>query len=431
MDGNYNNRPDGEYKETSSIEEIEEERYDASHESDQKIYLGENHKKEVAKKKKRSFKGSLLSYIIVVLIASIIGGLVSPYIGARLYGDILPYPNEDQYVSGAQQINIIPSDDMTTVTAVAKKAMSSVVGITTVEEVQQFWFMEPREFEGVGSGVIVDSDGYILTNSHVVADGKAKAVNVLLENGEKLEAKVIWNDPLLDLAVVKVNKTGLPVADLGDSQGLEIGELAVAIGNPLGLEFQRTVTDGIISGLNRTIRIENRIIEDLIQTNASINPGNSGGPLLNNKGEVIGINTAKVKAGEGLGFAIPINKAKAIVDEIIETGSYDREIIDGGSNGTVVLGISSYSVKDYEELFGVDFDVAKGVIIVKVHPNTPAYNSGILNGDIITKLGKTEIANNNDLIESLAKYSLGDKEELTILRTGKEVKITVEFTDVN
>ncbi len=129
----------------------------------------------------------------------------------------------------------------------------------------------------------------------MVGDGQAKNINVLFENGDKMPGQVLWNDVYLDLAIVKVNATGLPVADLGDSDALEVGQLAVAIGNPLGLDFQRTVTSGVISGLNRSIRVsENIVIEDLIQTDASINPGNSGGPLLNSEGEVIGINTVKL-----------------------------------------------------------------------------------------------------------------------------------------
>lgn len=411
-DDNKNNKVDEEYEDTSSIEE------DERIIRDETIYSQPIPNEE---KKKKTFKGSWFSYIALALIASIIGGVISPYIGNQLYGNILPDPHENKYISDGQQINIIPKDDITIVSAVAKKAMGSVVGITTIEEVQQFWFVEPRELEGVGSGVIVDSNGYILTNSHVVADGRAKSVNVLFENGEKIEAQVIWNDALLDLAVVKVDKTGLPIADLGDSDNLEIGELAVAIGNPLGLEFQRTVTDGIVSGLNRSIRIsEENIIEDLIQTNASINPGNSGGPLLNNKGEVIGINTAKIKGGEGLGFAIPINEAKAIVEDVVVSGSYER----------VILGVSSAAVKDYEAMFGVDFNVDKGIIIIQVHQGTPAHKAGLLNGDIVRKLGNVEIETTNDLKRVLYKYRQGDKEELTIIRNGQEMKITIEFTDL-
>src|SRR5699024_8716062 len=138
-----------------------------------------------------------------------------------------------------------------------------------------FW---EREIPGVGSGVIIDENGYILTNSHVVADGQAKSISVLFENGDTSPATILWNDAALDLAIIKVEDRNLPVAELGDSDILEVGQLAVAIGNPLGLDFQRTVTSGIISGLDRSIRVsENNVIEDLIQTDASINFGNSGG----------------------------------------------------------------------------------------------------------------------------------------------------------
>lgn len=439
---NNENNVDKPYEEGGLIEEQK------SYEVDDKTSKEESYNKPIKKKRKKSFRGSLLSYVIVVLIASIIGGLMVPYIGANLYGTVLPNPYMDQYgaeedtneyLSNTNPINISPRDDITRVTAVARKAISSVVGITTLEEVQQtaqlpFWFFGPegpRVREGTGSGVIVDSSGYILTNSHVIADGNAKSVNVLFENGDKEEAQIVWADPLLDLAVLKINKTGLRAADLGDSEGLEIGELAVAIGNPLGHEFQQTVTDGIISGLNRTISLEGRVVEDLIQTNASINPGNSGGPLLNDRGQVIGINTAKIKGGEGIGFAIPINKAKSIVEEIIETGSYINKEVYGTSKGTVILGISSYSLKDYEAMFGIDFNVEKGIIIVQVHAGTPAHKAGILNGDIVTKIGKTEIKDTVELVEALQKYKQGDKETLTIIRTGQEIKVQVEFTEVN
>ena len=376
---------------------------------------------KVKKKRKRSFRGSLISYITLALVSSIIGGVASIYIAPILYGKVLPNPNNTQYVSSTP-INIVTNDDINTVSAVAKKAMSSVVGITTVE-VQQlpFPFFSSQEVEGVGSGVIVDSNGYILTNSHVVADGKAKSVHVLFENGEKKPGTVLWNDSLLDLAIVKVDATNLPVADLGDSDKLEVGEIVVAIGNPLGLEFQRTVTSGIISGLHRSIRVSNNnVIEDLIQTDASINPGNSGGPLLNSKGEVIGINTAKIKSAEGLGFSIPINQAKAIVEEVIEHGKFQ----------TVVLGITGASVEDYQRTFGVKLPVEKGVVLLQVHEDTPAYESGLLIGDIITKIDDTSIENMNQLKKALYKYKQGDKAKLTINRTNTVLEIEVVFKEL-
>lgn len=367
---------------------------------------------------------SLLSYFIVALIAAIIGGVVSVYIAPTyLYGKLLPMP--DAYKKEApnvqQGINITPTEGISAVEAVAKKSMSSVVGITTVQ-IQREIIWE-REVLGSGSGVIVDPNGYILTNSHVVGDGNAKDIQVFLENGDKLPGKVLWNDAVLDLAIVKVNATGLPAADLGDSDSLEVGELAVAIGNPLGLDFQRTVTSGIISGLNRSIRVNQyTVIENLIQTDASINPGNSGGPLLDGKGEVIGINTVKIRpeAAEGLGFALPINLAKPIIDEVIKHGDFK----------TVYLGISLAEVEKYERQYGVELNVDNGIIIVQVEPNSPADKAGLSMGDIITKIDNQEINSASQFKKILYKYKKGDKATLTVIRNNKEVLIDIVFTVV-
>lgn len=374
------------------------------------------YREEPRKKEKR--RGGLFSYIAVALVAALIGGLVSPYLGARLYGNILPEPSGIQYSASPVVIN--PEDDYTTVSAVAKKSMSSVVGITTVQEVQNFWYM-PELIEGLGTGVIVSSDGYILTNSHVVRDGNADSIHVLLENGEKEEAELLWNEPFLDLAIVKVNRTGLPVAELGDSDSLVVGEAAIAIGNPLGLEFQRSVTSGIISGLNRSIQIsESVVIENLIQTDASINNGNSGGPLLNSRGEVIGINTAKIRSAEGLGFSIPINEAKVIIEQIIENGTLE----------IVFLGISGISVDDYERGLGVELDVEEGLVLVQVAPDTPADKAGLLNGDVITSIDDIEIADMMTLKKTLYRYQKGDSADVTIIRNGREQELRLEFSEV-
>lgn len=368
--------------------------------------------------KKRS-GGSLFSYIAIALVAALIGGLVSPYIGSRLYGNLLPSPQGDsQYTASPVVINT--EDDITTVSAVAKKSMSSVVGITTiVEQVENYWFM-PQQLEGVGTGVIVDSNGYILTNSHVVRDGNAQSIHVLFENGEKQEGQLLWNEPVLDLAIVKVDKTGLPVAELGDSDSIIVGEAAIAIGNPLGLEFQRTVTSGIISGLNRTIQTENVLIENLIQTDASINNGNSGGPLLNSRGQVIGINTAKIQSAEGLGFSIPINEAKVIIEEVIENGDFE----------TVFLGISGIAVNDYEARLGVEVDTEDGLVLVQVAPGTPAERAGLQNGDVVTQIDDIEIDSMTRLKKSLYKYKKGDKAKLTLVRNNQEEEVEIEFTEI-
>jgi serine protease Do len=219
-----------------------------------------------------------------------------------------PVPPAEKY-SGedlTKQIDIKESDESTIVTKAANKVLPSVVGITTIHQQEETIFdSNPEVIEGVGSGVIVSEEGHILTNDHV-AGGDPEEIRVILNNGEVLEGNTLWSDPVLDLAVVKVKGRGFPAAQLGDSSTLEVGELAIAIGTPLGLQFQHTVTSGIISALNRTVRIPTErgenFMEDLIQTDASINPGNSGGPLINRDGQVIGINTVKVISAEGIGF---------------------------------------------------------------------------------------------------------------------------------
>lgn len=352
------------------------------------------------------------SLIVVVLIISLLSGLAGSFIGIKVFSS-----NENSNTSNNQEIVINPYDSYTTVSAVVQKSMSSVVGITTVE-IKDYLYTQ-QLVSGVGSGIIVDSDGYILTNSHVISDGNAKEIQVLFEDGEKVNAEVVWVDSYMDLAVLKVNKTNLPVAVLGDSDSLMVGELAIAIGNPLGLEFQRTVTSGIISGLNRSVQVDdNMVIENLIQTDASINPGNSGGPLLNAKGEVVGINTAKISSAEGLGFAIPINTAKPIIEEVIKTGTYQKAYI----------GIKGVSVEEYEMGLGVDLAAESGVVVLEVQANSPASKAGLQNGDIITKMNDKDIEDMYDLKNSLYSYKPGEKISLEILRNGekKTVEVTLE-----
>lgn len=367
---------------------------------------------------------SIFSYFIVALIAAIIGGVVSAYIAPTyLYGRLIPMPDmyKGEVSETGEKISITPKEDISAVEAVAKKSMGSVVGITTVQ-VQRELFWE-REIPGVGSGIIVDSNGYILTNSHVVGDGKAKDINVLFESGDKMPGKLLWNDAVLDLAMVKVEASGLVSADLGDSESLQVGQLAVAIGNPLGLDFQRTVTSGVISGLNRSVKVDQyNVIEDLIQTDASINPGNSGGPLLNSKGEVIGINTVKIRAqvGEGLGFAIPINVAKPIIDGVIKEGDFK----------TVYIGFEGDEVEICERKMGIDLGLDNGVVVIRIFPDTPADKADLRPGDIVIKIDNQEIESMSQLKKILYKYKKGDKAVLTVIRNGKEIPIEIKFTNV-
>ncbi len=300
--------------------------------------------------------------------------------------------------------------------AVSEKAMPSVVGITTIS-VKENMFAIPTQQQGVGTGFIVDSNGYIVTNSHVVDDDRAVEVNVLFNDGTTTKGKVLWNDAQLDLAIVKVNKDGLIPAELGNSDDIRTGDIAIAIGNPLGLEFQKSVTQGIISGMDRTIQTENTTMTGLVQTDASINPGNSGGPLLNEKGQVIGINTAKVSQAEGLGFAIPINTAKPIVKQIIETGKFEK----------VTLGIKGIDLQIFESATGTDLEANEGVYIAEVMPDTPAQKANIMPSDVIVKVGEDNITTMSDLNKALYKYSTGQDATITVNRAGKEMAIKVKF----
>ena len=368
--------------------------------------------------KKRRF----LSYVMVALIAGIIGGLLSVYIAPKyIFGKILPTP--DYLIASSEPavvntITINPIDETNVVAAVAKKAVSSVVGITTVQIERDFLWSRP--VEGVGSGLIVNSNGYILTNSHVIRDGNASEINVLFEDGDRKEGRVLWYDATLDLAIVKVNASNLPVAELGDSDTVEVGQLAVAIGNPLGLDFQRTVTSGVISGLHRSIQVNRySVMEDLIQTDASINPGNSGGPLLDATGHVIGINTAKIQTGEGLGFSIPINIVKPVIDEIIKNGSFRN----------VYIGFTGSEVQVYERQMDVDLRAEKGVVIIEVLPNSPAAVANLQPLDVIVAVDNEEVTSMPNLRKILFKYRIGDRATLTINRNGTVMRIPVTFRE--
>lgn len=367
-------------------------------------------------KRKKRYRLPLSILIIVSLISAIIGGIIGAYIAPTyLYGKYIDVP----YIyKPIEKVEIITKDkEMTVASAVAQKAMPSVVGITTVS-IQRDFLFGTRRATGLGTGVIVDSRGFILTNAHVVDNGEAEEVKVLLNDGKNLEAKVLWNDVSLDLAVIKVEANNLPVADLGNSDNLTVGETSIAIGNPLGLSFERTVTAGIISGLNRSVPIsEYESIDGLIQTDASINPGNSGGPLLNSKGQVIGINTAKIQSGEGLGFAIPVNTAKPIVDEFIEKGEFKK----------VYLGIRPYDVNQVENSYGDIPGVENGVFIWMVYKDSAAAKAGIHRGDVLISLGGVEIKTVRQLLKELYKYRPEDEITVEIIRDQEKIEKIIKF----
>lgn len=270
---------------------------------------------------------------------------------------------------------------------------------------------------GLGSGIIVSENGYIVTNWHV-AGNKYSTCYVTAENGDIYSGNVVWADSDLDLAILKINVKGLKYLELGDSDSVKLGQEVCAIGNPIGIEFQRTVTSGIISGLDRTIKIDDEngesYMEDLIQTDASINSGNSGGPLISKDGKVIGINSIKITSAEGIGFAIPINIIKPIIESYIQNGKFEE----------AYLGIFAYDT-EVNKYLNSSLDFNNGIYVVKISTDGPAVRSGLKVGDIITKIDEREINKMSELRNYIYTKSPGDKVNLTINRNNKEYVVEI------
>jgi serine protease Do len=353
------------------------------------------------------------------------------------------------FCMGKDKADSLPKNDkLTTVRSlgqafveVAKKVQPSVVNVTTEKTItlkpwerygEDFFKGSPFEdfFRGFGfsprergkeyrhkqrsggSGVIVDKEGYILTNNHVVEG--ADKVKIRLNDGREFTAMVKGQDSRTDLAVLHIKAKDLPVATLGDSDKLEVGEWAIAIGSPFGLEH--TVTVGVISAKGRT-GLGTGTYEDFIQTDASINPGNSGGPLINIDGEVVGINAMIIQPGTGIGFAIPINMAKQILNDLIKQGKVVRPW----------LGIS---VQDLTPEMAEQFQVKEkeGVIVAQIHQGTGAEKAGLASGDIMKSVDDKAIKNTNDLIKEIQKRKVGQKVKLNVVRDGKPMTIEVTLT---
>ncbi|MDU2500695.1 PDZ domain-containing protein [Finegoldia sp. BIOML-A2] len=366
-------------------------------------------KEEIAKNKPKI--GWLKALTIFLLIYS----LVMSYFVAKNMTGITETINQNGQVESSTIS--IKNNSVSTENAVAKKSLDSVVGITTVG-VQENMFFQGRVVEGVGSGVVVSKDGYILTNAHVVQDGKAEKIEVLLTNGKKSSAKLLWYDTTLDLAVIKTDMTGLKPVEMGDSDKVQIGDKAIAIGNPLGLDLQSTLTSGYISGKDRTITLQNGLqMDGLMQTDAAINSGNSGGGLFDQEGKLIGINTAKASA-EGIGFTIPINVAKTIVDNIVSGGSFEG----------VKLGISGVDVKTFQQATGQKLSIDKGIYVVEVVRGSSAQKAGVTRGDIITKVNGKEINTMSSLKKALLEVRPQQKGKITVYRDGNTKDLDIEFS---
>jgi Do/DeqQ family serine protease len=326
----------------------------------------------------------------------------------------------------------VPNDILSTQKAfsnVSKKVTPSVVNISTVSRkkaIQPFFEANPlfedffggpqtRRDRSLGSGFLLSTDGYIVTNDHVVRD--AESIQVKLSNDKTYDAKVVGSDPKTDIAVIKITAVDLPAAVLGDSDKLEVGQWAIAIGNPFGLD--RTMTVGVISATGRTnMGIET--YENFIQTDASINPGNSGGPLLNVYGEVVGINTAIVAAGQGIGFAIPINMAKPVFSQLIQKGSVSR-----GYMGVTIQPVTD----ELAQSFGLK--QAKGALVNDVIKGGPAEKAGVRQGDVITGLNGSEVKDPSHLQRLVAEAGIGKAAKITVFRDGKALDLSITLASAD
>jgi S1-C subfamily serine protease len=310
---------------------------------------------------------------------------------------------------------MIPVDEDVLVNAV-DKASKSVVNIASVRMMHDYLF---RVFpvEGVGSGVVIDEDGHILTNNHVIDD--AERLKVTFADGRVLRGKVVGTDEATDLAVIKVEPDGLlPVAPLGDSASLKAGQIAIAIGNPFGLTGGPTVTAGIISSLNRSIQSRTGVLE-LIQTDAAINPGNSGGPLVNTRGEVIGISTAKMPYAQGIGFAVPVNTTKAILKELVEKGRVSRPWI----------GVMSVRVTPQTAYYYGLPASASGALVAGIEPYSPADDAGLRKGDIIEEIDGKRVDEPAEIASYVRAKKPGSKVTVTVNRYGRQFQAGVEVDE--
>jgi len=310
---------------------------------------------------------------------------------------------------------LMPINEKDVVSAV-EKVSPAVVSVATLRVIQETMF-DAVPVRGMGSGIIFDSNGGILTNHHIVED--AEKVEVLTPDGKKFQGEVLGSDAMSDIAVVRVDGEALPAVKLGDSDKLAVGQIGIAIGNPYGFILPGpTATVGVISALKRHIHVEGHMYEDLIQTDASINPGNSGGPLVDSSGMVVGVNTANIPFAQGIGFAIPINSARKIAKEIIEHGRVMRPY----------LGIAGLNLtREIAQSYDIPYD--SGVLVIRVGRESPAHSSGISPGDVILEADKQALKSWEDLQHLLHAKKIGDNLEMLIGRERQQHRVTLTLQE--
>lgn len=349
--------------------------------------------------------------------------LIAGFIGAwLLLASGIVSPNLANSIAQNREKIVLQEGEI--VSDVFDKVSPSTVSITT-KVISNSSFFGAQVSEGAGSGVVISKDGYVLTNKHVVPEGSNSVTVIMSDGKEYTDVKVVGRDPFNDIAFLKINGVSdLTPATLGDSSQIKTGQKVVAIGNALGI-FRNSVTSGIISGIGRPVQAQDvsgasEQLENLFQTDAAINPGNSGGPLVDLRGEVIGINTAVSQDGQAIGFAIPINDAKNLIDSVLQSGKIVR----------AYLGVRYITISpDNATELGVS--VKSGALIAGgggqpgILPNSPAAKAGLKAGDIITKLNGQTLDASQSLSNRLAQHKPGDKIELTILRDGQEQTLSV------
>jgi S1-C subfamily serine protease len=295
------------------------------------------------------------------------------------------------------------------VTGAVEKVIPSVVNISEVKLMKDA-YLHVHPVQGVGSGFIINKDGFILTNAHVVLG--SHEIKVALEDGRIFQGEIRGLDTMKDLAVIKIKASDLPVPEMGKDNDLKIGQMAIAIGSPLGLVGGPTVTAGVVSAVNRSIQTEATFMEGLIQTDAAINPGNSGGPLINSKGAVIGVNSAVIPFAQGIGFAMPIQPARWVAEQLIEHGVLVRPWISFNA-----IDVNPKLVAYY------DLPTEKGVVVTNVIPGSEADKSGIEVADILVRMDDIEINNVRDLIKVINKHKVGDMVTMEFFRGPGKVKL--------
>jgi len=450
MYNNYNNDDWSDQSQNNYNFENSSEYQDHDQNQNQIQDQNQTYYKEIIVKPEKRRKHKFLTYISLVLITSFVTSFI---VGGAMYSSFSKQLNEQVgsvqktlaqvstdaknsvattvastagSVTGTNLVTSAGSSNLT-VAEIAKKVGPSIVGIKmAVQGSRQssFFGNSSQSSDSEGSGIIISKDGYIMTNYHVVqyADLKSNAKNttltVYLPDKREAKATFIGGDSDNDLALIKINLSNLPVAELGDSSAVEVGNPAVAIGNPLGMEFAGSVTYGVISALNRQLDTGD-VTMNLIQTDAAINPGNSGGALLNSKGQVIGINSAKISITgvEGLGFAIPINTAKPIIEQL---KSY------GYVKGKPLIGISAQVIsEEVSSMYGIPV----GVYIADVTVGGAAEKAGIKKGDYLTKIAGKEIKTMSDIDAIKKSHKAGDTVTAVVSRNGTTITLNLTFTE--